>query len=57
METALTELRQEGYPTAILWTLNGYPLGERFYVATGWRRTKNTRNDGDQVRYDYDLRR
>jgi N-acetylglutamate synthase-like GNAT family acetyltransferase len=56
METALNELRGGRYPTAILWTLNGYPLGERFYIATGWRRTEKTRNNGDQVRYDYDLR-
>jgi N-acetylglutamate synthase-like GNAT family acetyltransferase len=55
MEIALEELRADGYRAAILWTLNRYPLGERFYIATGWSRTEITRNDGDQIRYDYDL--
>ncbi len=55
MAVALGNLRARGYQQAILWTLSRYPLGERFYTATGWRRTGFTRNDGDQVRYDYDL--
>lgn len=55
MNAALQGLRCAGYQRAVLWTLNGYPLGERFYVATGWHRTEFTRNDGEQIRYDFDL--
>ena len=55
MSVALEQMRVDGYQVAILWTLNRYSLGERFYVATGWSRTENTRNDGDQIRYEYDL--
>ena len=55
MSVAMDSLRTAGYETAILWTLSRYPLGEWFYVANGWRRTEDTRNDGEQVRYDFDL--
>lgn len=55
MSVALEGLRSDGYGSAILWTLNHYPLGERFYTSTGWRLSKATRNDGNQVRYSHDL--
>lgn len=57
MSVALDALRSEGYRSAALWTLTDYPLGERFYVSTGWRRNGATRSAGDQARYDHDLQR
>ena len=56
MATALEGLRRDGYESAALWTLNRYPLGERFYIATGWHLNGDTRNNTNQVRYDHDLR-
>lgn len=55
MRRALEGLREAGFTRAILWTLNGYPLGERFYVSTGWRRSNVTRHQAEQVRYDCTL--
>jgi N-acetylglutamate synthase-like GNAT family acetyltransferase len=56
MSVALDELRGDGYRSAVLWTLSGYPRGEAFYVSTGWRRSEAARADGSQVRYDHELR-
>ena len=56
MAVAVHELRDAGFHSAALWTLSNYPLGERFYVATGWRFNGATRDDGHQVRYDHDLK-
>ena len=55
MAVALAALRQDGYRSAALWTLPDYPLGEAFYRASGWRCTTQTRADGNQVRYEYEL--
>ena len=55
MAIALEGLRSDGYDSAALWTLSNYPLGESFYVATGWRLNGATRDGGNQVRYDHDL--
>jgi len=52
MIRAIEGLRGAGFPRACLWTLNDYPLGERFYVATGWQRSSVTRYNGEQIRYD-----
>jgi N-acetylglutamate synthase-like GNAT family acetyltransferase len=52
MARALEGLRDAGFRRACLWTLNDYPLGERFYVATGWRRSGSTRQNGQHIRYD-----
>jgi N-acetylglutamate synthase-like GNAT family acetyltransferase len=57
MAVALRGLREAGFRSAALWTLGNYPLGERFYLATGWRRNGATRDRGNQVRYDHDLGR
>lgn len=56
MGTALAALRSDGYHSAALWTLSRYPLGESFYVSTGWRLNGATRDGNNQVRYDHDLR-
>lgn len=56
MSAALDGLRHDGYRSAALWTLSAYPLGESFYLSTGWRLNGATRDDGNQVRYDHDLR-
>lgn len=56
MDTALEALRSDGYLSAALWTLSHYPLGESFYVSTGWRLNGATRDRSNQVRYDHDLR-
>ena len=57
MSVALEGLRCDGYRSAALWTLSRYPLGESFYVSTGWRLNGATRDDHNQVRYDHDLRK
>ena len=56
MAVALKGLRDAGYRTATLWTLTNYPLGESFYRATGWCLNETTRDGGNQVRYDHDLK-
>ena len=56
MSIALNALQSSGYRSAALWTLSDYPLGESFYVSTGWRLNDATRDHGNQVRYDHDLR-
>ena len=50
MRKALEELAGI-YPEAILWTLAGYPQGQRFYESTGWTPDGNTRDNGHQVSY------
>ena len=55
MKVALQGLRDASYHSAALWTLSDYPLGESFYVATGWRLNGATRDHGNQARYDHDL--
>ena len=55
MGRALEALRADDYRSAALWTLSRYPLGESFYVSTGWRLNGATRAEGSQVRYDHDL--
>jgi len=52
---ALHWLRSDGYRSALLWTLAGYPRGASFYEATGWRPNGASRQGGHQVRYDHDL--
>ena len=56
MAVALEGLSRAGYRSATLWTLSNYPLGELFYVTTGWRLNGATRDAGNQVRYDHDLK-
>ena len=56
MIKALEGLREAGYRSAALWTLSNYPLGELFHVAAGWRLNGASRDGGNQVRYDHDLR-
>ena len=36
---------------AILWTLEGYERGQRFYEAMGWYRDGFNRDEGRQIRY------
>ena len=55
MAHALEGLLVDGYKHAILWTLNDYPLGEKFYVSTGWVKSDATRNDGDQVQFECEI--
>jgi 8-oxo-dGTP pyrophosphatase MutT (NUDIX family)/GNAT superfamily N-acetyltransferase len=55
MSAALRALCADGYRSAALWTLSGYPRGASFYEATGWRLHGATRDDGRQVRCDHDL--
>ena len=56
MTVALAQLNDHGYREAVLWTLDDYELGRRFYVATGWRHDGTSRDDGRQVRYRIGLR-
>ena len=51
MAVALDGLRNAGYPEAILWTLQNYPMGQQFYVAMGWCLDDAERDEGRQVRY------
>jgi N-acetylglutamate synthase-like GNAT family acetyltransferase len=55
MAVALDGLREAGFRRATLWTLSDYPMGESFYAAHGWRRTRARRDRGNQVRFDHDL--
>jgi GNAT superfamily N-acetyltransferase len=55
MVVALQQLHQAGFMRATLWTLNNYPLAERFYRSTGWRLNGASRDGGQQVRYDHAL--
>jgi hypothetical protein len=51
----LDVLRADGYREAVLWTLAGYPRGQRFYESLGWLLTGATRDDGRQIQYRHDL--
>ena len=51
MAVAVEHLEADGYHAAILWTLEHYPQGQRFYEALGWRRDGGTRLEGRQIRY------
>ncbi len=55
MVTALHALKIKGYQKAVLWTLSDYPLAESFYKSIGWVINGTMRQEGNQVRYDYDL--
>ena len=44
-------LAQDGYRTAILWTVAGYRRGIAFYEAMGWRRDGGIRDRGRQIRF------
>ena len=55
MEVALGQLNRDGYAEAVLWTVNHYPRGQRFYEAMGWRRDGRTRDDGRQLMYRHPL--
>ena len=43
IERAESSLRESGFPTALLWVLEGNERAERFYRAAGWTR------DGEKV--------
>ncbi len=51
MAVAVEHLEADGYRAAILWTLEHYPQGQRFYEALGWKRDGGTRHKGSQIRY------
>lgn len=50
MVQAVHHLRVD-YDAAILWTLEDYERGQRFYEATGWHRDGFSRDGGRQIRY------
>ena len=54
IEVAHGSLVQDGYRTAILWTVARYRQGIGFYRAMGWRRDGGTRDDGRQIRFRRD---
>lgn len=56
MTKAVSHLIQQGYQEAILWTLEGYERGQRFYESTGWKRDGAARDEGRQIRYRYSLK-
>jgi GNAT superfamily N-acetyltransferase len=51
MEVAIKHLESDGYQDAIVWTLESYPQGQRFYESTGWARDGGVRDEGRQVCY------
>ena len=51
MATALAHLVSDGYNEAIVWTLEDYPLGQKFYASAGWERDGGSRDSGRQIRY------
>jgi ribosomal protein S18 acetylase RimI-like enzyme len=55
MRTALHALRDDGYRSAILWTLADYDRGQRFYLAAGWTADGGTRDGGRQVSFRHNL--
>lgn len=55
MAVAFDALQTDGYREAVLWTLAGYPLGQRFYESLGWETTGATRADGRQIQYRHAL--
>ena len=56
MSRALSCLLADGYREAVLWTMAGYPRGERFYEAMGWNLDGVSRDEGRQVCYRHRLR-
>jgi GNAT superfamily N-acetyltransferase len=57
MTEALRRLREDGYPTAVLWTPAGYGQGHAFYERMGWRATGATRAEGKHVAFEIELSR
>lgn len=55
MSVAVDHLRNDGYVTAVLWTVAGLAQAERFYKKMGWRSDTVTRDDRRQIRYRLDL--
>jgi GNAT superfamily N-acetyltransferase len=51
MTTAIDALAAAGYRRAILWTVDGYERGHRFYESQGWVRDGRWRDEGRQVAY------
>lgn len=48
---AESELIEDGYHEAILWTVADYELGYRFYEAVGWALDGATRDNGRFVMF------
>ena len=55
MARVLEQLVADGYPEAILWTLENYPMGQQFYERMGWARDGGTRDNDRQIRYRIDV--
>jgi GNAT superfamily N-acetyltransferase len=51
MTTAVDALAAAGYRRAILWTVDGYERGHRFYESLGWVRDGRRRDEGRQVAF------
>jgi GNAT superfamily N-acetyltransferase len=51
MATATDALAAAGYRRAILWTVEGYERGRRFYESQGWVRGDRRRDEGRQVAF------
>ena len=51
MAVVVGHLETDGYRAAIVWTLENYPPGQRFYESTGWRRDGGNRDEGRQISY------
>jgi GNAT superfamily N-acetyltransferase len=51
MATAIDALTAAGYLRAILWTIEGYEQGQRFYESQGWVRDGRWRDDGRQIAF------
>lgn len=55
MADALEQMTQDGYRSAILWTLADYAQARNFYQDSGWRADGSTRDDGRQVAFRHPL--
>jgi GNAT superfamily N-acetyltransferase len=55
MTTAIEALTAAGYDRAILWTVEGYERGQRFYESQGWVRDGRRRDEGRQIAYERPL--
>ena len=51
MSKALEFLEADGYSKAVVWTLEHYERGQRFYEEMGWQRDGGVRDDGREIRY------
>jgi GNAT superfamily N-acetyltransferase len=51
MTTAIDALSAAGCRRAILWTVDGYERGHRFYESQGWVRDGRRRDEGRQVAF------